>query len=405
MGSPARNVDGIPPETDTHDTPIRVSTDRRWGVAGSFLLWTVIGLLSCAHDFASGRERPNDHNFWHGIFTSLLCAYLWALLTPVVFRLQRQLPLRQSSYIRNASMLLIFGIGLSYLSSRFTFAAGLALDGLFGDQLKIPDSYFAVSPGDLFLELLVYGAILGASFLLQGFLLFHEQRIRLTSLALEKSRLDSSLKESELESLRMRLNPHFLFNALQNISALTRQEPGTARQMLIHLAGLMRSMFRGEDYHHERSLRDELEFLSAYVDLEKMRFGGRLRVIMDINPDALEAAVPVFLLQPLVENAIQHGVGSVPGPGTIRIQAAVREHQLMICVADSGRGIPMDGFDDLELGVGLGSTLERLKRLYPGCHSVTLSRAGESGTEIQLLLPCGVASRNHPTTAGLRVRI
>lgn len=358
---------------------------RHWGMTTSFLLWTLIGLLSDAHNLAHTEGRTVHQDFWPGLLISLACAYIWALLSSVIFSVQRRFRFTERPYLRNLVVLSATGLILSYASSRLTYIASLVVDHFFGSR-SARGTLLRVEPSDLFLEFLVYWSIVGTGFVLQSFVRLHEQERRVARLALEKSQLESTLKESELEQMRMRLNPHFLFNALQNIAALTRQQPKTASRMLVQLASLMRAAFRG-DGQQERSLFEELEFLNAYIELEKMRFGDRLKVRLDIDERTLDAVVPAFLLQPLVENAIQHGLGSLPGLGVIEIRTSIREDQLVLWVADNGMGLPGGGLEDLELGVGLGSTLERLTRMYPEREVLTLSSGSEKGTEVQIKLP------------------
>jgi LytS/YehU family sensor histidine kinase len=210
-------------------------------------------------------------------------------------------------------------------------------------------------------------------------------------LALAKSELENSLRNAELEVLRMRLNPHFLFNTLQNISTLVRHEPQTADQMLIRLGDLLRAALQSKNTS-EVTLDSELKLTRTYIDIEKLRFGDRLSVVVNAAPETESALVPTLLLQPLVENAIKHGLRASTG-GKIAIETARENGQLVISVRDNGVGIQAAGSTPTDSGIGLSSTVERLTRLYPNDHEFRFVTPPEGGTEIRIRLPLRLENR------------
>ncbi len=212
-----------------------------------------------------------------------------------------------------------------------------------------------------------------------------EQEQRTAQLALEKSQLEASLNQAQLEALRARLNPHFLFNSLQNISALTKQDPQTASRMLAVLGDLLRVVLRRVS-QPECTLREEIELTRSYVALEQMRFGDRLRVSLENADEVQEAMVPCFLMQPLIENAIVHGLRGVRKTGIIAVRAMQEQDQLVITVADNGIGPPADS-NGMRIGVGLGSTSERLARMYPERHTFSIRSLPEGGAEVRIAIP------------------
>ena len=200
----------------------------------------------------------------------------------------------------------------------------------------------------------------GGGYFVRTLFQLHQQEQRATRLALEKSQLETSLNQAQLEALRARLNPHFLFNSLQNISVLTKQDPHTASRMLTVLGDLLRAVLRN-DSQPETSLSEEIDLTRSYVALEQMRFGDRLQVTFDIADGVQQALVPSFLMQPLLENAIIHGLRGVRKTGIIEVRAAEEDDRLAITVTDNGIGPPADA-SQMKIGVGLGSTCERLSQ-------------------------------------------
>jgi LytS/YehU family sensor histidine kinase len=184
----------------------------------------------------------------------------------------------------------------------------------------------------------------------------------------------------------MRLHPHFLFNSLQNIAVLTEHDPGTSRRMLNRLADLLRASL-GRDNRPMTTLAKEIELTKAYLAIEQMRFGDRLSSVVEIAQGTGHALVPAFLLQPLVENAIRHGLQNVRDRGVITIASRVEGGSLVLSVTDNGTGPPGESLSDLPLGIGLGATCERLARMYPGRHSFSMQAVPSGGTEIRITLP------------------
>jgi LytS/YehU family sensor histidine kinase len=216
-------------------------------------------------------------------------------------------------------------------------------------------------------------------------------------LALEKSQLETSLRQAELETLRMRLNPHFLFNSLQNISILAQQDARTASQMLARLGDLLRVALR-RDSGPETTLETEIALTRAYVAIEQMRFHDRLSVLFNVAAGTEQALVPTFLLQPLVENAIKHGLAGLRQQGLIAIGSVRLENILIITVRDNGTGVPSETFSDLEVGIGLGSTSQRMERMYPGQHQFSIHPLPEGGTEVRIELPFNTKASTRETS-------
>jgi LytS/YehU family sensor histidine kinase len=208
---------------------------------------------------------------------------------------------------------------------------------------------------------------------------------------LDALRLRSQLTAARLESLRAKLHPHFLFNTLNGISDLIFTDPRKADTLVLRLAQLLRAALdTGDD---EISVRQELEMLSAYFDIERMRFGDRLRVTIDADHAACEARVPPFLVQPLAENAIQHGIAPRASGGAVTLRAVVRggngASTLVLELSDDGVGLP----DDAREGIGLRITRQRLQTLYRGAGALSVLPRPGGGTIATIELPFASAVR------------
>lgn len=198
--------------------------------------------------------------------------------------------------------------------------------------------------------------------------------------------LNGELAQAQLRWLKSRLHPHFLFNTLHTISALVREDPETAERMIARLSDLLRLALR-DSAMQEVELRQELEYLDIYLDIERVRFDDRLSVRFDIQPDTARALVPGLLLQPIVENAIRHGIGGRTGQGVIRIQSSREGSRLCLSVVDNGVGLRTATDEDVREGVGLSSVRGRLERLYGRSHSLVLRNLPAGGMEARITFP------------------
>ena len=198
-----------------------------------------------------------------------------------------------------------------------------------------------------------------------------------------RERLRTALVEAQLDALQFQLRPHFLFNTLNSILPLIGREPDRARQMVIQLGELLRLSLRSEDTPLV-PLEEELAILGTYLDIERVRFRDRLEVTLDVAPDVSGAKVPSFLLQPLAENAIKHGLARRGGRGRIDLSARREGESLVLALRDNGPGLKDDAPAS---GIGLANTRRRLEALYPGTHELTLHDAAEGGCEVRLRIP------------------
>jgi signal transduction histidine kinase len=368
-----------------HDFAPRAPSIRypRFGVL--FFVWTLLGTLAYArYSLEAGAARG-------GILPELLgwlaCYYPWLFFTPLVFRAEQRFPLSSAKWPKHIVFLALTGLPLSYLAYAMAIVLAAGVRFAFRQAPLVTGAWWPMPLRELALEQALYWSTVVASCVIRNLLELREKERQAAQLALEKSQLESSLRQAELETLRMRLNPHFLFNCLQNISILSQQDPKTASQMLTRLGDLLRVALQRNAVEAETALEAEVSLTQAYVSIEKMRFGDRLSVLLDVASGTERALVPSFLLQPLVENAIKHGLRGERETGVIWIRSRRESDELVLTVSDNGRGLPEADPSDLTMGIGLGSTCERLARMYSGQHSFSIRGLPEGGTEVRIALP------------------
>lgn len=305
----------------------------------------------------------------------------WALLAPLAWRLARAVPFGRG---RSGRALLVHAAaGLVFsLAALFLFGAASAAlrewrfgSGDLGRELRTL-FLFKLHTGWL-----VYGA---------GLLGFQawEAAGRARAEALRRAQLDRDLLAARLAAIQAQLAPHFLFNTLNTIAAAVRDDPDAAERMLARLGELLRAVL-ARRHAPEQSLADELAFLDAYLELQRERFGARLTVTRRIDPAVLGERVPSFLLLPLVENALQHGVGARTGPARLGLAAERVNGCVRIAIEDDGPGFEADGAILARRGLGLESARERLRLLHGAAGRFELGRAAAGGAALRIRFPAG----------------
>ena len=217
------------------------------------------------------------------------------------------------------------------------------------------------------------------------------RREKAAQLQAQTALLRAQLTEARLQAFRMQINPHFLFNTLHAISTLVERNPQGVRRMIAKLSVLLRHTLEGSS-EQEVSLERELQFLDNYLDIQQIRFQGHLEVHREIEPGVLDALVPNLILQPLVENAIQHGVSKAVGQGYLEVRAWRQDDQLCLSVRDNGPSFSGDGAVETKEGVGLSNTRARLEQLYGAAQSLTFREADGGGLLAQITLPYHTAA-------------
>jgi signal transduction histidine kinase len=322
----------------------------------------------------SVEETPRP--FFPTLFFVLPFWYLWALYTPLVIWLSKRYPIERGRVIARSALHCGIAVVLSFVHTGARFALQPALRHLppSGDRSHW-DVLLSLATLELPVHLFIYLAILGGS------LLFHYYR-RLQRQRLTASRLSAQLADARMQALRMQLNPHFLFNALNSVAMLVRNsERDAAVDALEVLSDLLRYVL-DDSTRQEVSLRRELQFIKRYLAMEKIRFQSRLEVRIEAEPEALDALVPTLVLQPIVENAIRHGVEKRAKPTTVTVGVGTDEQTLRLWISDDGPGLRGTAGAHSSLGVGISNTRRRLAQLYGDAASLDMEDLSPSGGAI-----------------------
>lgn len=335
-------------------------------------VWTAVAILFAGQEYAAGRSTGRAPSWWTIFGQTGTFDVVWAILTfGLIAAVVRYPP------GRGRTLWFIVGhLPLGLVAAVLQLAVYRALLAEIGHGPAPP--LLAMIAAGWHINLLIYWIIVGVTV---GVL----TQNRLAERELAALRLEKSLGDTRSAALRAQLQPHFLFNTLNAISALIRDEPRTAERMIARLGDLLRlSLDRGGAV--EVSLAEDLAATETYLEIEKLRMGDRLRVERAVAPETLEARVPDLLLQPLIENAVRHGLSPMAAGGTIHLSTWRVADRLIIEVADDGRGLPAESGAE---GIGLANTRERIAHFSqgaPGC-GVTLAAWPGGGCSVTLRLP------------------
>lgn len=302
-----------------------------------------------------------------------------ALLIPVVVWVTRRWPLGERTWLRNLPPHIVAAVTGSVAHTTFMAVARAILFPAFGlgayDYGNMRVRYWMEMSNDLFW----YAVIAGVA---QLFLAYRAARDR----ELRAAQLESRLAQAQLQNLRLQLQPHFLFNALNTISSVMYEDTRAADAMIGTLGELLRLTLHAPGAQ-ESTLEEELRALGLYVELMRARFDDRLRVRVDVAPGTERAMVPQLILQPLVENALRHGLDPVTGAGDVEVRAAREDGALRLEVRDHGGGLRRPVDDALQAGIGLSNTAARLAQLYGDAHRLELRDADGGGLLVAVMIP------------------
>lgn len=377
--------------SDGEETARAAASGRRLRWLFILGFWTFFGALNGSQMYLGIRSEGMDIPLSRVFAWQMLGWIPWALLTPAVLWLGRRFPLERPGLARNLSVHAAACALVAAAHAALFTVANLLLSPFESRPRPFLEMFYGRLTSQFHIDLLIYGAVLGTSYAVGYYARFREREVRATQ-------LEARLAQAELQALKMQLHPHFLFNTLNGIVGLVRDHKNSAAvEMIAGLSDLLRYTLDGAG-RQEVTLREELEFLELYLGIQQKRFPDRLRVEMSVEPGTLEALVPNLILQPLVENAIRHGVSRRAAGGTVGVAAAREGGRLRLRVYDDGPGLqpqarreaasddgPHEGSPST--GIGLSNTRARLKQLYGDAQSFEVFEREAGGVEAALLLP------------------
>jgi sensor histidine kinase YesM len=347
------------------------------------LIMLVLAVIQARAMFISSPRPPSSGLFFGVPYFIILYNLLWAGLYAFMDRFSLALLARPKKVVFIFQFLA--GIIVSSLHLVIVYLL-LKLFASLGTFLYWPK--FILLKG-LFSDFITYNFVLYA--LMTGFIYLRE----FSNQAREKNRkameLESQLSKAQLQSLKMQIHPHFLFNTLNTISGYVREDPEKAVEMITLFSDLLRTSLRDRN-SAEVTLEEELDFVFKYLEIEQLRFPDRLEVRREIDAQTLPCPVPPLLLQPIVENAVRHGIAHSVRQGVIAIRAEMKNDELLVSVSDNGPGFPPGAGDDRGRGIGLRNTRERLERTYGAGHRFLIQSKPGEGVTVQFRLPCRVGA-------------
>jgi signal transduction histidine kinase len=354
---------------------------------------TVFGIFSALQAYNYVKLFTDDERpFYVLLALNVTYWYAWAVLVPGILWMARRYRIERHTWKRVAAMhcLGVLAFTLAHSVMWVTMRVWL-MQTLAARELDWWMAFRELFFLNFDWEMMTYWAVIGLSHALD----FHrESRER----ELTSAQLQAQLAEAQLQSLQRQLHPHFLFNTLHTISALMHRDTDAAEEMLARLSDLLRLTFEHMGTQTV-ALTDELEFLHKYLDIERVRFGDRLDLHVEVAPDTLDASVPYLLLQPLVENALRHGIAPKVGGGRVEVTVKREGDTLQVVVQDNGVGLSDEKLAALQAGVGIGNTRSRLERLYGNRHRFELYRPAGGGLGVAISIPFLEADAERTATA------
>ena len=343
--------------------------------------WSLAALFTMSYMVLQDYSRQRFHPLSQILAWQFATALGWIILTPLIFLLVEKFPLDENKKIRR-------NIGVHILAGLGIVLTRQAIDAFVQPLLGFPPganftSYFEsfrfLFIVDFHFSFITYCVALGLVFAVRYYRKFRRRELK----AIE---LEARLAQARMHVLKMQLQPHFLFNTHNAILELIYKDPKKAEQMLIDLSDLLRLSLEKMEIE-EVPLKQEIEFLNKYLQIEQTRFQDRLSIKFEVPAETLIASVPNMILQPLVENAIKHGIGPRVRGGTVSVKAAAKDQNLFLEVSDDGIGVPFNNPAEIVKGIGLSNVQARLENMYGDKQIFKITPNGKSGLCINLTIP------------------
>lgn len=352
---------------------------NRWSKSAAVLAgWVFLAVVLSIEVYFNNRAWGMQTGFIDAAMPQFGRVAMWALMAPLILRMHGLLPLKSGRWTGGIA----FHFAMSFVvMATYYLGRILAYVIFFGEPLE---DFWSVASKGFFgrniIDMAYYWAVLAFGHGVEIYRRYKNEELK-------AAQLEARLVETELKALREQIRPHFLFNTLNTIAVLVREEKNhDAVNLIARLSSLLRMALDNRGVQ-EVTLRQEMDFLGHYLDIQRVRFSDRLRVDIEIEPAAWEARIPNLLLQPLVENAIVHGIAPKSGPGCVEVRGHVAAGQLHLEVRDDGPGLG-DGSKRAKEGVGLSNTRERLTKIYGAHGQLSLRSEPGRGVAVQIILPC-----------------
>ena len=363
------------------------SWDHRWvRWCSGFAIWTLLGLSFAVRSYLSALQSNLNVSWKNMISAYLADFYSWGLVSPLIFRLAKRFEL-----LKRLPINLLIHLGLSAVFSFVCLTtAALAYWYIGYPNFERTPTLWAVFGETTFsvyyfhFSLTIYWTTLIVAHAAQYYRGLKENETKTAQLA-------TQLAQAQLRALEMQIHPHFLFNTLNSIAALLHQDVEAADRMIARLGDFLRlTLKRSND--QIINFAEELEFLKCYLDIERTRFHDRLVVDVDVEPEALEVKVPNLILQPIVENAIRHGIARQTNSGRISIRAYTKKERLVMQIEDNGPGLRPNGGPVPASGIGLSNTQARLKQFYGDDYQLEVANTTGQGVIVTLDIPAATTT-------------
>jgi two-component system, LytTR family, sensor kinase len=335
-------------------------------------VWTILAVLFTPQTYLLNLRSVEPLTWWEALASNLVIFYLWALLTPMVWFLGKSLPIERPRQILSFSLLFILGFPVSLLHLILLQQSGhLLLGWIKLYQSPVPIVTLLVGMGAS--NIMLYWVVIIAS---QADIYFRRYTAR-----------EQYLIRAQLQALRTQLNPHFLFNTLNAISQLLYDNVEEAERTISRLSDLLRLSLKSEQTQ-EVTLREELDFLRMYLEIQQTLMQDRLHIVWRVLPETLDAFVPNMILQPLAENSIRHGIAPRIAGGKLKIVATREDRWLILRICDDGIGLNAANRKTKQFGIGVSNTKKRLRHLYgKECEFSILPATEGNGTVAILKIP------------------
>jgi sensor histidine kinase YesM len=346
-------------------------------LAGVGAFWTLVGLAFASQFYLSSTLLGRSVTWGQAISYSLADWYVWAVLSVPILLFARRFPPESGAPWRTAGIHLVAALVASLLYVVLRALVGQIHSLIIDEPVTFVEIFRPLLLKTFPFNLLIYGVIISVSHAIDYYRKYHERTVH--NLELEKH-----LAEARLQALLRQLKPHFLFNTLNGIASLMHSDVHAADRMLVRLGELLR-LTMSHPGQPLTKLREEISFIEKYLEIERIRFRERLSVKFEIDPATLDAEVPSLILQPLVENAIRHGIEPHVRTGQLVLSARRMPGFVELVVRDNGAGQPAGGFT--REGIGLGNTRARLMELYGERHRFELANHPDGGLVVRVEIP------------------